>query len=401
MRTPSSLRATSLAFLGGLLSVLVVDTGLRVIEHTPLWRILPVIEPILGQPDKNFGFETTPNSEGVWVRENRALVRINSLGLRDVERQRAKPAGTFRVGLLGDSMVEAVQINQPATFGALVEAKLRSEGRAVEVINLAIAGPNPIRQLLRLEGRGYDLDLDLVVANSSADSFLSGALRDDSQNPAYVDAGGGNLQRGYAFREHLSHRYAEHALGRLFVTLYQNSPLFRMLYLRTKEPWRDILGLPSAQAASNQPVTSDIADCAISVAALARHLALWRDHRPDQDWKLVTHFLDDFAQSTKAHGVAMLYAVREIPLTPAGCAPGETQRAELVSVMDAEFSRRGMRFVDWSGTVAEKRGNRNLGQLQGFGVRRGGGHLNHEGHRVWAATLVDVLKPELDSRTAK
>jgi hypothetical protein len=405
MKIWSPLRIIALAFVGVLLSVLAVDSGLRVIEHTPLWRVLPVIEFIMGQPDRNIGFAATPNAAGISVRENRAPVRLNSLGLRDVERQRVKPAGTFRVGLLGDSMAEATQVSQPATFGALAEAKLRTEGRAVELINLAIAGPNPIRQLLRLEDRGYDMNLDLVVANSSADAFLSGLLRDDSENPAYVDAGDGNLRRGYAFRERFSHRYAEHPLGRLFVTLYQNSPLFRMLYLRAKEPWRDILGLTTVQAvpapASNQLIPDDVpVDCVTTSAMLDTHLALWRDHRPERDWKPIMRFLDDFAQSTEAHRVRVLYAIRDLPLTPRDCASGEARRAELVSIMASEFSRLGMRFVDWSATVAETWGKRNLDLLRGFGIRRGAGHLNHEGHRVWAATLLDVLKPELPTRGA-
>jgi len=405
MKIRSPLRIIALAFVGALLSVLAVDTGLRVIEHTPLWRVLPVIEFIMGQPDRNIGFAATPNATGVSVRENRTPVRLNSLGLRDVERQRVKPTGTFRVGLLGDSMVEATQVSQPATFGALAEAKLQTEGRAVELINLAIAGPNPIRQLLRLEDRGYDMNLDLVVANSSADAFLSGLLRDDSENPAYVDAGDGNLRRGYAFRERFSHRYAEQPLGRLFVTLYQTSPLFRMLYLRAKEPWRDILGLTTAQAApapaSNQLIPDDVpVDCVTTSATLDTHLALWRDHRPERDWKPIMRFLDDFAQNTEAHRVRVLYAIRDLPLTPRDCASGAARRAELVSIMTSEFSRRGMRFVDWSATVAETWGKRNLDLLRGFGIRRGAGHLNHEGHRIWTATLIDVLKPELPARGA-
>ena len=122
-----------------------------------MWRILPVIEPILGQPDKDFGFDSTPGARGIWTAEHRARLQINSLGLRDIEREVVKPEGTFRVGLLGDSMVEAAQVSQEATFGALAERGLRADGYNVELINLGIAGPNPIRQLWRLEKRGYPL----------------------------------------------------------------------------------------------------------------------------------------------------------------------------------------------------------------------------------------------------
>src|SRR5262249_3677009 len=145
--------------IGGCLSLLLVDCALRVLAATALWRILPVVEPILGQPDSEFGFDSTPGARGVWTREHRSHVQINSLGLRDVERDPVKPAGTIRVGLLGDSTVEAMQVSQEATFGSLAERRLREEGYKIELINLGIAGPNPIRQLLRLERRGDGLEI--------------------------------------------------------------------------------------------------------------------------------------------------------------------------------------------------------------------------------------------------
>src|SRR5215472_5882706 len=194
--------------LGAMLALLVVDFGLRLIEVTPLWRVLPVVQPILGQPDKDFGFESTPGSRGIWTTEHRARLQINSLGLRDVEREPAKPAGTLRIGILGDSMVEGAQVSQEANFAALAERRLRAEGYKVELINLAIAGPSPIRQLWRLERRGYPLNLDVVLANSAAGSFLSGALLDDNENPAYVPTANGQLTIGYGFRQRFSHRHA-------------------------------------------------------------------------------------------------------------------------------------------------------------------------------------------------
>jgi hypothetical protein len=137
---------------------------------------------------------------------------------------------------------------------------------------LAIAGPSPIRQLWRLERRGYPLNLDLVLANSAAGSFLSGALLDDSENPAYVPTGNGQLAIGYAFRQRFSHRQVDDLLGRLFVALYQSSPVARMLYLRSKEPWSVLLRLPSAPPAAQRlapaaPPASDAARVACERAA--------------------------------------------------------------------------------------------------------------------------------------
>src|SRR5262249_16065798 len=350
--------------IGGCLSLLLVDCALRVIEATPLWRILPVVEPILGQPDSEFGFDSTPGARGVWTREHRSHVQINSLGLRDVERDPVKPAGTMRVGLLGDSTVEAMQVSQEATFGSLAERRLREQGYKPDLINLGIAGPNPIRQLLRLERRGYALNLDFVLANSAAVSFLSGALRDDSGNPAYVNAGDGHVVRGYGFRQRFSQRHADDLWGRSFVALYQYSPLFRMLYLHVKQPWREIFGLPATQSPQRPVRTTAVQDpvslCDAATAALEPHIELWLRHRPTDEWAVVTQFLDDFAESTRAHGVQVFYAVRDIPLPPVGCPSADARRTELTSAMAGEFGRRGTAFVDWSAAVAAATGTRDL-----------------------------------------
>jgi hypothetical protein len=307
----------------------------------------------------------------------------------------------MRVGLLGDSMVEATQVSQEATFGTLAERRLRAEGHNIELLNLAVAGPNPIRQLLRLEKRGYALNLDWVVANSSGESFVSGLLLDDSQNPAYVDAGDGRLVRGYTFRQRLSQRYADHPLGLLFVALYQHSPLFRLLYLHMKKPWPELLGLPAAQATPRPVPAVATSACDAAMTMLEPHIGLWRDHQPARAWAATAQFLDDFAASTKSHGVRVLYAVREIPLSPLGCPSADRRRSELLSAMAAEFTRRGMRFVDWSDSVAENLEGRDMRHLHGFGAQRGQGHLNYDGHRVWAATLVNALRSELLGRATR
>lgn len=375
---------------GAVLATLIVDSGLRLIEATPLWRVLPVVQPILGQPDRAIGFDATPGAEGIWPIENRAPVRINSLGMRDVERTAPKPQGTFRVGLVGDSMTEAAQVSQPSTFGALAERALHGEGRAIEIINLAMAGPNPIRGLLRLEKRGYALGLDLVVANNSAEAFTAGLLLDDSENPAYVDDGKGGMVRGYGFRDRLSHRYADTMAGRAFVFLYQHSPLVRMLYLRVKEPWRAMLGLQPPLPPSRPWAPSAHVDCASAEAALAPHLRLWRDHQPTRLWAPTSKFLDDFAASTRSHDVHLVFAMRDIIPVPASCTHAASQRADLVTVMGQAFADRGAKFVDWNAAVAAVAGG-DLPRLQGFGVNRGGGHLNYDGHRAWAAALVTLI----------
>ena len=163
-----------------------------------------------------------------------------------------------------------------------------------------------------------------------------------------------------------------------------------------------LLGLPSAASAAQGPApvappASDAARvaCERATAALQPMIDLWRDHRPELLWAATARFLDDLAQSARSHGVRVLYAVRDIPLPPADCAAASA-RADLLVHMQREFTSRGIGLIDWSALVAEVAGGpANLPQLHGFGIHRGAGHLNYDGHRAWATALIDVLRREL------
>jgi hypothetical protein len=101
------------------------------------------------------------------------------------------------------------------------------------------------------------------------------------------------------------------------------------------------------------------------------------------------------AQSTRTHGVRFLYAIRDIPLPPLDC-PATSARADLLLAMDREFTSRGIRLVDWSAAVAEVVGGpAEVPRLHGFGIHKGAGHLNYDGHRAWATALIGVLRREL------
>jgi hypothetical protein len=208
----------------------------------------------------------------------------------------------------------------------------------------------------------------------------------------------GNGQLAQSF----SHRQAEDLLGRLFVALYQSSPVARMLYLRSKEPWSVLLGLPSAPPAAQRlapaaPPASDAAHvaCERAAATLEPMIDLWRYHRPDLLWAATARFFDDLAQSARSHGVRVLHAVRAIPLPPADCAAASA-RADLLVHMRREFTSRGIRLIDWSSLVAEVAGGpAKVPQMHVFGMHRGAGHLNYDGHRASATALIDVLRREM------
>jgi len=96
---------------------------------------------------------------------------INSHGFRDYERSYAKPGGTFRILVLGDSYVEALQVALENSFPALLEKKLNENSTSVkfEVLNLGQSGFGTADEYMRYLNFGVRYHPDLVVL-----AFLTG-----------------------------------------------------------------------------------------------------------------------------------------------------------------------------------------------------------------------------------
>ena len=94
--------------------------------------------------------------------------RTNSLGLHDREYPARKPAGVFRILLLGDSMTEGGGLALEATVAKQAEAMLNTTGGCrspVEVVNGGVASYSPILQYLYLQALAPIFEPDLVVLN--------------------------------------------------------------------------------------------------------------------------------------------------------------------------------------------------------------------------------------------
>lgn len=92
---------------------------------------------------------------------------LNSAGMHDTEHQLSKPDDTFRILILGDSFVQAVQVPEAKTAHQVLEDRLNEMGdsRHYEVISAGVGGWGTGQQLLyyRNEGRYYRPDLVLLM----------------------------------------------------------------------------------------------------------------------------------------------------------------------------------------------------------------------------------------------
>jgi hypothetical protein len=106
-------------------------------------------------------------------------VRFNSLGMRDVEHATGKEPGTFRILLLGDSFLEALQVGLDDSFPRLLEKTLNGmTGQRIEVINCAVGGWGTDSQLEYLSRYGLSLKPDLIVVAMTLHNDVSDNLEE-------------------------------------------------------------------------------------------------------------------------------------------------------------------------------------------------------------------------------
>ncbi|GAB4318602.1 MAG: hypothetical protein Kow0059_12200 [Candidatus Sumerlaeia bacterium] len=141
-----------------------VELGARALELAPLEIRYPnnIPDPVLPFRPKP-GFRHIYRSPE-FVHEE----RHNSMGYRDVEHRRNKPAGTFRILALGDSLTWGAGAAFEETFLVRLEQMLNARtGRhpPVEIIKAGIYAffPEPERLLLEHEGLAFQPDLVMVV----------------------------------------------------------------------------------------------------------------------------------------------------------------------------------------------------------------------------------------------
>jgi len=105
-------------------------------------------------------------------------VSFNSVGMRDREHTFEKQAGTFRILLMGDSFMEALQVPADSMLATLMERDLtRATGRPVEVINAGVSGWGEGDQLRYLTRYAVAYHPDLVVVAMTLHNDISDNLR--------------------------------------------------------------------------------------------------------------------------------------------------------------------------------------------------------------------------------
>jgi len=119
-----------------------------------------------GEPDRLLGYRFVANTKYWAGKENDHPItgRINSFGWRDKGWLIEKPSNTFRIAVLGDSFVEAFQVELEKTFLKLTERKIKQIcGLNVQLMNFGRSGYTQSEQFLVLEREVLGFSPDMVI----------------------------------------------------------------------------------------------------------------------------------------------------------------------------------------------------------------------------------------------
>ena len=353
-----------------LVSFGVAEAGLRIIGFD---------FPQFHERDDVVGLTLRPHAEGWYTEEGRAYVQVNSAGMRDIERSRAKPPGTLRIAVIGDSYTEAIQVAREDAFPARLETHLNGCASNVEVLNFGVSGFGTAQQLLTLRQKVWHYAPDIVLLAFFPSNDVvnnSRELEPDKLRPFFV-VENGRLALDDSFRSQRAYRVLSSAPYRF---LRQHSRVLG-LALKARKGW---MGMTAKQGGPELGLDWAVFQPPPSPA--------WT-----RAWEVTEHLLAAMHEEVTGHGATLaMTSITEA----AAVHPSQAERARYAAQLGApDFlyaerrlaafaGKRGIAFLPLTDGMNARSGGE---YLHGFGASAGNGHWNEHGHRTAAQLMGEFL----------
>jgi hypothetical protein len=122
------------------------------------------------QIDRASGYVPIPGKHITWRTEGFARNQLNSFGMNDIDRPFAKPPGTMRIAVMGDSLVHALEVDRKQNFCSKLADNLNHDGRKVEVLNFGVQAYNLGQMYIRMRDVAMKFHPDVVILPVRVDS---------------------------------------------------------------------------------------------------------------------------------------------------------------------------------------------------------------------------------------
>ena len=171
------------------------------------------------------GYSLIPNMRGAYHKEGSSFVEINSAGFRDVEQTLEKPAGVKRIAVIGDSYVEALQVERDEAFVTFMRARMEecAPEQKIEVLRFGVSGYGTAQQLLMLKEDVLRYTPDVVILLMTTNNDITDNARVFKKVPIpYFEYRDGVLVLDESFRSERSFVVRNSGLTRFGIWLKNN-----------------------------------------------------------------------------------------------------------------------------------------------------------------------------------
>ena len=182
--------------------------GLLLIEFA--LRLMGWTFPVFGRPDVELGWSFRPGISGWSRQENSAYLRMNRFGFRGPDWPEQPAPDTFRIAVVGDSLVDSSNLSDQHAFTSVIEKQLAvcsafPNGR-VEVLNFGVSGYGTAQEYLLLQQRVASFRPNLVllafyVGNDVSNNSHALSIESQRAKPYFIEQPSGELRLDTSFRE--------------------------------------------------------------------------------------------------------------------------------------------------------------------------------------------------------
>lgn len=390
--------------MGIFFAALIGEIALRVIGYST---------PEFYTVDETRGYALAPNVKGLYRKEGRTWVEINSDALRDIEHTIQKPGNTLRIALIGDSYAEALQVDLNETWWRIMQDRLNScasfDHSKVEVINFGVSGYGTAQEYLTLREKVWKYSPDIVILAITTNNDITDNYRSfkKTEIPYFVFKDN-ELVLDDSFKNSAKFRFDNSAIGHAGSWIKNNLRIIQAVQdaqIALKYRWAEWMKTSQPPSANNktedagtvgpqkpQPPAGDVGIDNLIYRAP-------KDTEWSEAWKVTEGLILKVRDEVRAHNAKLIVVTLS---NGAQVLPDPRARAGHLYYLGAEDvfypDNRIKTFAEANSIRAvilapalQAYAEKNNVFLHGFEKNLGFGHWNQNGHRVAGEMLGETF----------